>query len=253
MSGVLYVKVLVPKTISVTSVVDGEDNGFVLLAADGQAHPVSTDLINSTAFQKVWQAGEVQVSTDAAGLAVISGSLPGTVAPSKALDFIQGSVQSMARQLAGTQVDTMVSGDLYISYFTADQTITTTQVETSAAAVAASGGTLRKIGLYSVDALDNLTRIAATATDSALWGTVWTAFTKSWLAPAPIVQGQRYATAMLQVGSTGPALSGAYCLFSQSGDLPRICGVITSQTDLPATIAATSVQDSSSMIYSRSF
>ena len=146
----------------------------------------------------------------------------------------------------------LTNGYVRLTYFTARKTETVTQVRTICT-VAAVGSTLSKVGVYSVATNGDLTLVASTANLSAtLWIATNTAYTSAFAASFTKTRGTRYAVAELAVGtSTAPQLWGLgnVLIASEVGVAPRLTGHIVSQTDLPSTISAASVQDSAHNIY----
>jgi hypothetical protein len=143
------------------------------------------------------------------------------------------------------------TGYIRLTYFVARKSEAVTQVRTISGGTAAVGATLAKLGVFSVAADGTLTCVAVTANLSAsLWIAQNTIYTSSWTASWNKVRGQRYAYGPLFVGtSTAPTTYG-FALAGPSSELgqsPRISGLVSGQTDMPAvggTIAAASVADS---------
>lgn len=153
--------------------------------------------------------------------------------------------ETVNRLLANTSANTS-SGNLVLTYFTARKGETTANVRTLVGNGAAAGATLCRIGLYSVDGGGALTLVASTANDTTLWSGTFGASTRAWTTPYTKVVGQQYALGLLFVGTTGPKW---YCalpvLGTEMAMAPKICGTVTGQTDLPSSITAGSVGNSS--------
>ncbi len=140
------------------------------------------------------------------------------------------------------------SGTLALTYWTADKSeaITTLTAFTGTTAAAATP-TLCRMGIYSVADNGDITLVAATPNDTALFAATNTAYAKSLSGTFTKVAGVRYATAFLVVsGATMPTFHGIQ--FPATGPTntivrvtPPIIGRVTSQTDLPASVAAASV------------
>lgn len=135
------------------------------------------------------------------------------------------------------------SGSLHLTYFTARKTEVINTVQMVVDATAATGTTLARMGLYSVNAANgNLTLIAATANDPTLFNAAYTAFQRPLTSAFNKSKGTRYAFAVLVVGTGMPAIS---ALISPAGidssAAPRLNGLLAGQTDLPGSIAAGSV------------
>lgn len=248
----LYVKALVPGTYSIEGNAGFKDDDGYLLLNDDKYHAVSDKLVTHPDFQKLWQAGILRVARDAAGVNIVpnaSSVSGGSGGPD--IDFILGSVKSLPRHLGGSGVDALASGDMLLTYFTADQDITATKVFTAVTDQVVSAPTVSRVGLYSVNDADDLTLIASTAHSASLWSVAWNGYTTNLSAPVAIVARQRYAVGTVFVGTTGPKLSGTYGLWSESGVLPRLSGKVTGQSNLPASLSAGAVGNGSSMVYAR--
>lgn len=140
------------------------------------------------------------------------------------------------------------SGSLILSYFTALRTESITTVAAySGATAAAATPTLVRYGIYSVAGNGDLTLIASTVSDTAIFATINTAYPKSLSAPFAKVAGVRYAVGVLVVtGATAPSLHGLQ--MSPTGvvnalvrQTPYIVGRFVGQTDLPSTVAVGSL------------
>jgi hypothetical protein len=128
-----------------------------------------------------------------------------------------------------------------LTYFTARKTETINNLRTLCATVATST-TLARIGLYTVAGNGDLTLVASTESDTALWETAGQR-TKALSASYSKVRGQRYAVGVLWVGSgNAPTFAGigstVTAVISEFAESPRQAAVRASQSDLPATIAA---------------
>jgi len=157
---------------------------------------------------------------------------------------------TMPRRMVSSQLAGSGNGNLRLTYFTARKTETITQVRTITGSTAGVGPTLCRIGVYSVAGNGDLTLIASTANDTALWiGNG--AYTKSFSASFSKVRGTRYALATLVVGtSTAPTYTGCVSLVStEAGIDPRISGFVASQTDLPASVSAGSISNTGHSAY----
>lgn len=149
-----------------------------------------------------------------------------------------------------------VSGTLYLSYFTAQKTETITQVTTTTGSTSAGATqTLSRIGVYSEAANGDLTLVASTANDTALWRTTYTDYTKSFSSSWTKQAGQVYAVATLIVtaaalptwlGLNAPSVG---ILGQKLSTRPRICGTFVSQTDLPSTVANGNIGQSTQPVY----
>lgn len=146
---------------------------------------------------------------------------------------------------------TQTAGFLRLTYFTAERTETINSVRTLSGSTAAVGATLCRIGVYSVAANGDLTLIASTANDTTLWSATSTAYGKNFTAPFTKRKKQRYAIGTLVVGATTPPnlMGQSQLLAAEAAQPPRLCGSVSGQTDLPSSIANTSVSDTTIQIY----
>lgn len=135
------------------------------------------------------------------------------------------------------------SGTVHLAYFTARKTETAANLRMLTDDTAATGVTLAKMGVYSVDGSGNLTLVASTASDTTLFNGTYTAFQRSFTASLSKVKGTRYAVAVIVVGAGMPKLTGVTCSGADASLNPRICGIVTGQADLPASITAASVAE----------
>lgn len=149
----------------------------------------------------------------------------------------------------------MPSGTMRLSYFTArkSETINNIQAATSATAAGATP-TLCQMALYSVDGSGNLTLVANCASDTTLFASPSTLYTKALTSPYAKVKGQRYAFAVLVVTAAatptvvGNNTSSPGSLFGSLG-APRVSGNLTGQSSLPASVAVGSVADTANILY----
>lgn len=140
------------------------------------------------------------------------------------------------------------SGTLVLTYFTADktETISTLTAYTGTTAAAATP-TICRYGVYSVAANGDLTLAASTPNDTTLWSVTQTAYPKALSSSWSKVAGNRYALAVLQVTSAtaalfiGVQLSATAPLNTIGRIAPAILGRVTSQTDLPSSVANGSI------------
>lgn len=135
------------------------------------------------------------------------------------------------------------SGTLHLTYFTARKTEAITKIRMLSDATAASGTTLARMGIYSVDGGGNLTLVAACASDTALFSGSYTPYQKTLTATFNKVKGTRYAIGVLVVGATMPSITGTTCAGADASLNPRLCGTVAGQTDLPASVTAGTVTE----------
>lgn len=168
-------------------------------------------------------------------------------------DDVAVGAQTVQRALAMSSIS-MTSGTLRLSYFTAPRSEQWTQVRMgSTGTAAAATPTLIRFGLYIVDATSgDLALAASTPNDTALFAAINTSYSRSLTAPINAVAGQRYAFGSLVVSAAAvPSVSGSAPLLAatETAIAPRLCGFITSLTDLPASIAAGSIFPTGSRPY----
>lgn len=131
------------------------------------------------------------------------------------------------------------SGDLDLTYFTPNVTRASTGFTLESGASAASGLTTCQVGLYSVTSNGNLNLVASIASDTTLFASTFTAYSRTWQSPVQLQAGQQYAFAVLQVGTTIAQLRGQGNLSPlAAARSPRICATILGQSSLPASITS---------------
>lgn len=152
-----------------------------------------------------------------------------------------------SRDLAVTSGTATVSQLVKLSYFTAYKTETITKLASvTGSTAAAATPTLCRMGLYSVAANGDLTLVASTANDTALWAATNTVYEKAISSPASynVLKGKRYAFATLIVtGAAAPSMAASTQAVGVVGIAPRQQGQLSGQSDLPASISAGSVQN----------
>lgn len=159
------------------------------------------------------------------------------------LDYIPAVVQTLPRTLVKTDIAALTQGRVFLAYFIADQDVTINNLTTiTGVTAAAATPTLCKMGIYSVDGSGNLTLLAATASDTTLWATASTAYTKALTAGAALTVGSRYAMGWICVtGVAMPSMMGSALPTGVSQIAPILAAVSTGQTDMPASITAASL------------
>lgn len=165
---------------------------------------------------------------------------------------------TIPRELILSNALTNASGALRLSYFTApeDRTYTGVRVLTGNTAAAATP-TLIRFGIYSVAGNGDITLIGSTPNDTTLLAAANTRYSKALSVSTPLTRGSRYAFAHLVVTGaatpTYPGLSPGSGLISslnlEMGEAPRLGGNVTGQTDLPSSVTAASIADSSHQLY----
>jgi hypothetical protein len=152
---------------------------------------------------------------------------------------------------------TLVSGQISFAFFTPLFSLTVSQIAMATMSAAASGLTLARMGLYTFDE-STATLVARTASDTGLFATTRTHFTRSldsssggFPATYTLQAGVRYGVGVICVGTTMPIISGATPPFETASLSPRLSSTRGSQTDLAGTISAGVMGTSSSLMYAR--
>lgn len=148
----------------------------------------------------------------------------------------------------------VTSGNINLTFFTAAQFSTISQIRIGCAQIAAGATpTTVKLGVYKEDSVTkNLTLLGATVNDTSLFANTNTTYTKAFTAPFTIEPGSRYAVAILVISAAAmPSFKGnGIVLASESFQDPKLSALLTSQTDLPSSILNSSLSEHSNSIYS---
>lgn len=167
-------------------------------------------------------------------------------------DGLATGFETMDRTWADMAVTTG-SGNVKLSYFNAPYSFLCTGCRSITSNTAAATVTLIRNGLYIVDFTTGaLTLVAATANDPTQYTSIATSYPKLWTTPVQLVAGQRYAVAILFVGTTAPTIGGRQPgggFAAEMGLAPRLSGQQTGQSDLQATIAPGSIVDVGGYFY----
>jgi hypothetical protein len=147
----------------------------------------------------------------------------------------------MDRRWANSSSAAMGSGNLKLTYFTAEKSETITQVRILSGATAAGTPTLFRIGIYSVASNGDLTLVASTANDTTICDSTFTTYTKSLSASWKKTAGRRYAVGILSVATTAPTTYGYQSASGVQDQSPRLTGSVPSQTDLPSSVTSASI------------
>jgi len=133
-----------------------------------------------------------------------------------------------------------VSGAEYWTFFSPTYNLTISQI--SYASVSASTGvTLARFGLYTMDASGAGTLVARTASDTTLFTSANTVYTRSldstggYPTTYSLVAGTRYAVAVCVVASSPQTIAAAGCQPVVAAVSPRVQGVRTGANDLVTT------------------
>jgi hypothetical protein len=164
-------------------------------------------------------------------------------------DVLTTGEATIPRSLVNSSTMGMTSQLMRIAYFTAIKTETISQilVECGSTAAAATPSLIR-IGVWTTDTTGALlSLVASTASDTTLLAGTSTAYTKAFSASFVKTAGQRYAVGLLVVSATTvPQITGAspLVLAGESALSPRLSAAASGQADLPATLAAGSLTNS---------
>lgn len=162
-----------------------------------------------------------------------------------------GSLSTCPRALMKDTVSTG-TGILRLSFFQANRSVTYPgiRVRTSSTAAAATP-TLCRMGVWSVASNGDLAAlVASTPNDTALFSAINTAYAKTFSAPLNLTQGFRYAAGVLVVtAGAAPTMAGVSLPNAAEAGLDeRDCANVTGQADLPATVAAASLADTTNHV-----
>jgi hypothetical protein len=143
--------------------------------------------------------------------------------------------RTMRRHDAASVV-TNSSGRLTVTTFTAARSRTVSTIRLLGAG-AAVGATLIRLGLYAVDAGDDLIALlGSTSNDTTLFAAANTAYAKTMSATVDIVAGERYAVGVIFVGTTAPTFGGLVLGAHNINAAPALGGIVLGQADLPASV-----------------
>jgi hypothetical protein len=150
-------------------------------------------------------------------------------------------------------LSSLPSGTMRAAYFTARKSETVTQIRAVGGGAAGATPTLVKFGFFSAAADGSLTLLAATANDTSVFATANTRYTRSLTVSASKVAGQRYAIGILvvtaQTAPTVPCTPATTGMGGEFMELPHLGVVVTSLSDMPASVAAGSLAGSGNVPY----
>lgn len=178
---------------------------------------------------------------------------------------IGGDVESSRRLVSGettlarefvTYLDRATgSGNMRLTYFTAQKNEIITQVKMFTGSTAAGATpTLVRIGIWTADASGALLAlVGSTPNDTTLLADANTGYTKALSASWAKVAGQRYAHGILVVtAATAPTMAGLGIGGLPTTELaiaPRIAGYMGALSDLPSSAGSGSISNASSLYY----
>jgi hypothetical protein len=158
-----------------------------------------------------------------------------------------GVSENMAREIAQTSTgigaaNWLTQVALYL-YVVPRTSMTVSKIRTVTGTSAASGLTLARNALYTVDSSNNLTLVARTANTATMWNSTNTVVTQSfdttggYPATYAVTAGVKYAIGLLGVGTTRPVFFGATGLATMFAQTPVFGHQQTAQADLPTSVA----------------
>lgn len=162
-------------------------------------------------------------------------------------------IEPVDRNTVNTAVG-LTNGAQYWTFFTPAYSLTITQIA-YASGTASSGVTLARFGLYTMTAAGAGTLVARTASDTTIFNSAATVFTRSLDATGGFVSsytlqaGQRYAVSVVVVASGLGTVSAASCANHVAALSPRVQGVRTGANDLVATQGSAQYNGSVGHIY----
>jgi hypothetical protein len=174
--------------------------------------------------------------------------LTGDVVPDRWSSLATGE-ETHARLLNNSGALSNPTGQIRFNFFTAQKTEAITALAAYSGTTAASGLTLCRMGIWSVDSSGNLTLVASTASDTALFVATNTRYSKALSATFNKVAGTRYAFGILQVGTTAANFHGALIQSSQSLTAPIVGALVSGQADLPASVSVGSLSANGALPY----
>jgi hypothetical protein len=148
------------------------------------------------------------------------------------------------------------TGTLHLTYFQvpAAGPTSVSKVSMTVGDANGSGMTNVRMGIFSVDASGNLTRVGQTAAVQTAFSAIaaYVPFTANLSAATALTPGGTYAFGFLVVGTTMPLMMGDTTM-DDANLAPRLVAGVTGQTTIPATIAVASIGDDYRMFYARCF
>lgn len=160
--------------------------------------------------------------------------------------------ETFPRALTAGLTQTLSTGTFRVGYFTAQKSETVVSLRLCSAATAAGATpTLVRFGLYTAAADGAITLVASTPNDTTLFAAQNTGYTKALSVAYPVVAGTRYALGALVVtAAAAPTIQGyATGIAAQSAVAPRLCAFTSGAADLPSSVTAVGLSDTSSAPY----
>lgn len=162
-------------------------------------------------------------------------------------------MESLDRRIATTPVS-LPSGTIVFTYWRPESGVAVGNFR-NVVVTGSDDATFTKVGLYSIDASGNLTKIAETPSSTTSWNTASAGQSKSRTTNSTVTVSpiNTYAVAHLFVGTTPPLLAGIKIANGTEAGTTDILGkILPGQSDLPAIVSSGSLVDGvGSLIYSR--
>lgn len=203
--------------------------------ATGGSDAITASSIGAAASSHTHDAAGIVSGTLADSL--LSANVP--LLPGMMLPWGQpsGTVDTVWRNMQTPSFNAGSSGQVFFCFFTPLATVTVSQITMASGTPAASGLTLCRMGIFTTNETA-VTLIARTASDTTLFASTQTAYTRS-LATAggypstvTLTAGTRYGVGVIQVGTTPAGLCGVFNVAPLAGLSPRTNGSSSGQSDL---------------------
>lgn len=191
-----------------------------------------------------WQNNEVYSAAD-------QNDIADAVNRAADIQFPYDSVMTLPRVLVGSNFVQIESGKLYLNYEIAKKDIAATTLRTTIGNTVAAGLTLARFCAYSVAQNGDLSLVASTPSDTALFNATYSSVSKALSSPYTFVRGNIYALGFLLVGSTMPNPAGWFVTESECNLPPRYTASLSGQSNLPASIPNSSLNGSYQRFYVR--
>lgn len=178
-------------------------------------------------------------ATDGATL-VYDGTSGDVVARQPLWDHANSALITLPRITAGQDSKDyapLAAGTVYLTFFRATSSLNVGHVKFNTGSTAASGSTLAKIGVYSVNETTGaLALLGSSPSQASGLGGQFAQPSIALSAAVATVAGSVYAVAALQVGGTPASILGCFHNNQFLGLRPRLSATRSGQTDLPASI-----------------
>lgn len=205
-----------------------------------------------------WTTGNTATATQFTALsaALDEEETINTIQDTQVVDYLNSGIVSVPRIACPSSGIGVTSQSLYWVFFTADRDMTVSTITfRSGGTAAAATPSLIRWGLYSESIVGDLSLIASTPNDTTLLAAANTTYSKAFSASADVTMGSRYGAGLLVVSATTtPTMVGTGGGLG-SGELSaplKLNGILTSQTDLPSSVVASSVGlQANGLLYAR--